>query len=77
MHPKYENSYAPATIINVYNNGYLIQFYDETETETDEVYKISDQKYTQDVDYIKSQEMQIRGLVIARDDINGLYRPCK
>ncbi|XP_045205074.2 uncharacterized protein LOC123557586 isoform X3 [Mercenaria mercenaria] len=76
LHPKYVYSYAPATVLNVYNVGYRVQFYDDTERRLprSEVYKISPRKYTEDIKYIKDQELKTSGRVLARDDVNGLYR---
>lgn len=79
LHPRYVYSYAPATVREVYNFGVKVHFYDDMERKLpwSEVYKISPVKYKESVDYIKEREEKTCGRVVARDDVTGLYRPCK
>lgn len=76
LHPKYVYSYAPATVLEVCNDDYLVKFYDNQRASLlrSEVRKISKRKYRKDVDYIKS--LRVSGRVVARDDADGIYRPC-
>lgn len=79
LHPDYSFSYAPGIVLKVYQNLEMkIRFYDgqvlEEKLPREEIYKLTQEKYEHDVNYIVQCETRWVGqAVVARDDRMGSY----
>lgn len=80
LHPNYVYSYAPATVDSVYSHGARVVFYDGTERMLpwSEMYKISDRKYTESVEYISVCEKRLCSTkAVVWDQASGYFRLSK
>ena len=77
LHPHYSFSYAPGIVLEVYQNLQMkIRFYDgeEDKLPREEIYKLTPEKFEQDVNYIIECETRwVDQAVVARDDRMGSY----
>lgn len=79
LHPDYSFSYAPGIVLKVYQNLEMkIRFYDgqvlEEKLPREEIYKLTQEKYEHDVNYIVQCETRwVEQAVVARDDRMGSY----
>lgn len=79
LHPSYDRSYAPGTVVGIVSGLYFsVELYDKSKVHLPrhEVYHLAQAKHHRDVEYLRDREAAWVGLAImARRDMDGLYLP--